>query len=877
VATYLALIKRFPGIVLAVLFGITVFFLLQLPRLTMDSNPYLLSEDHPARKTILDMQKEFTGTYDAVLIAIENKNGIFNRVTLDAALDLTRASQRLILANQADADFLEAMGRKYAEREPRFQAGVTGLLKGGLEPNDYLQAEALQALGAGLDLSTEERTFLDYFPKRVNPIKELAGLAASENIVDDDGTLVVHMSLRDKETPPEVIREEVMGNSMMADGFVSRDETVTLVVVELAVKQEDAEGQLRAYDAFRHIVDDYAAKNPAFLAENNAFIAGVPIFIAEQKKLMDRDLATLLPFVIGIVTVILIAFFRRPLGVALPLMNVLMATIWTLGMMAVLHVPMDLITSVLPVFLITICGADAIHMMSEYYTQRGEGWDARTAVTRTLKIMVSPVVLTTVTTTAGFLLSTSTNISNIRSFGLFMVIGLGSAQLISLLLIPSWLNLFGHLGRTKPVTAAPAAPKEQTDRNGWLANALEGGLAVVIRHRKLAASVMGVVLVVLGYQATLIHVEDAGSSYFREDNQFRMADEFVNSHVAGTSPGWISVGKPGERSMLTVENAEFVEKLDHFLESQPNVTYTYSMAKYVKRLNYVMHEMDPAFNRLPEKTETITVVDPETGVASTETIPGDEIVSHAILMYENGGGSDLTNVLNSDYSKAVTMFTMNTTKASEYEELLKGLDVWLAANQPKDLTVVTGGSPVIWTGVLGEIMKGQITSFVLALAAVTLTLILWLRSWRHGVLTALPLACTMIAYYGIMSLLRIDLNIGTAIISFLVVGIVDYSVHYLHRIKHEMAEGAELDAALLRAVRHSGRSIVFNVLVFSLGFLSLLASDFTPIVHLGALVALALVISGFMSLFLLSVLAPWFIHGEAKEVKMSEMPAGAGV
>jgi hypothetical protein len=85
------------------------------------------------------------------------------------------------------------------------------------------------------------------------------------------------------------------------------------------------------------------------------------------------------------------------------------------------------------------------------------------------------------------------------------------------------------------------------------------------------------------------------------------------------------------------------------------------------------------------------------------------------------------------------------------------------------------------------------------------------------------------------------------------------------------------DTALLRAVRHSGRSIVFNVLVFSLGFLSLLASDFTPIVHLGALVALALVISGFMSLFLLSVLAPWFIHGEARRVETSEVPVGVGV
>jgi uncharacterized protein len=73
--------------------------------------PYLLSEEHPARKTILDMQKEFTGTYDAVLIAIYNKNGVFNRVTLDAVFDLTLGARRLILTNDADAEYLRALGK----------------------------------------------------------------------------------------------------------------------------------------------------------------------------------------------------------------------------------------------------------------------------------------------------------------------------------------------------------------------------------------------------------------------------------------------------------------------------------------------------------------------------------------------------------------------------------------------------------------------------------------------------------------------------------------------------------------------------------------------------------------------------------------------
>lgn len=91
----------------------------------------------------------------------------------------------------------------------------------------------------------------------------------------------------------------------------------------------------------------------------------------------------------------------------------------------------------LPVFLITLCSADALHIMSDYYTNRAAGRDNRTATGDTMRAMVSPVVLTTVTTVLGFLVGTASAISSTRTFGLFMAVGLVVAQVVSLLLIPA--------------------------------------------------------------------------------------------------------------------------------------------------------------------------------------------------------------------------------------------------------------------------------------------------------------------------------------------------------------------------------------------------------------------------------------------------------
>lgn len=862
--TYLQFVDRWSKAILAVLGLVTVFFVVQLGSLTNDSNPYLLSESHPARKSILDLQNEFTGTFDAAMIVVHHPASVFNRTTLDAVYELTMSSRKLMLATEGDAQYLKDLKERYGVASPAFAAAIDQIVVGGLEQQDYFAADRLIALGKPLGLSQAETAFLSYLPRRLNPVKEMAGLAATDNILTKDGTLVITKSLSDKTTSPEQIRKDVMGNEMLMKSVVSPDEKTTMITVELFVKQDDADGQVRAYDAIKTLLDDYRKKHPEF--KDEVYIAGVPIFIAEQKKLTDSDLGTLLPLVIAVVGGILIAYFRRPLGFILPMVNVIMCTIWTLGAMSLMRVPMDLVTSALPVFLITICGADAIHVMSEYYTQKSAGLETREAVRRTLRAMVSPIVLTTVTTVVGFVFSTATNISSIQSFGIFMAVGLVSAQIISLLLIPAWINLMGG----RKIVASSTGEAD----TGWLGRGLAAVFTKLIRKRKSAMAVFAVVMVAAGVMATRISVEDAGSAYFLPDNEYRKSDEFINSHIAGTSPGWVRIEGAGPNAMLNVETMAFIDKFDAFLLSQPKVTYTYSPATYVKRMNLAVNDMKPAYNRLPNKSETVSSTDAD-GEPVSEQVDGDLLVSQLIMLYENGGGNDLTNVLTRDFSKGTILFTMNTTRATEYQDLLAKVDAWLAVNKPANVKVSVAGTPVVWSGVLNEIIKGQLTSFILAFSSICIVLMLWMRSAKLGVLTALPLAATMIVYYGMMAALGIELNIGTALISFIVVGIVDYSVHFLHRVQVQLEAGGKMDDALIYAILHSGRSIAFNVAVFSLGFLTLLFSEFMPIAYLGGLVALALAISGFMSLFLISMLAPWFMKEKPPMIVKAAEPLAA--
>ena len=111
---YLDFVERYARSIIFTLVAITAYFTYVLGSLAFDTNPYLLKESHAARKTIIDLQSEFTGTFDSVMIAFHNPDGVFNKTSLNALYAMSQASRRVILSNEEDEQ--RARRRSAADR-----------------------------------------------------------------------------------------------------------------------------------------------------------------------------------------------------------------------------------------------------------------------------------------------------------------------------------------------------------------------------------------------------------------------------------------------------------------------------------------------------------------------------------------------------------------------------------------------------------------------------------------------------------------------------------------------------------------------------------------------------------------------------------------
>jgi hypothetical protein len=152
-----------------------------------------------------------------------------------------------------------------------------------------------------------------------------------------------------------------------------------------------------------------------------------------------------------------------------------------------------------------------------------------------------------------------------------------------------------------------------------------------------------------------------------------------------------------------------------------------------------------------------------------------------------------------------------------------------------------GGYGLITADLADLVVKGQVTSLLIALGVVILLLAIMFRSVSAGFIAALPLAFSMIILFGWMGYLGVKLDIATALLSSIMIGVgVDYTIHFLWRYKSERGKGLIPVDAVFKTLTTTGRGISFNALSVILGFSALPFSVFLPIKVFGFLVMVSI-------------------------------------
>jgi predicted RND superfamily exporter protein len=183
-----------------------------------------------------------------------------------------------------------------------------------------------------------------------------------------------------------------------------------------------------------------------------------------------------------------------------------------------------------------------------------------------------------------------------------------------------------------------------------------------------------------------------------------------------------------------------------------------------------------------------------------------------------------------------------------------------------DSNVQTTGLYVLLANLISSLLNDQLVSFGLATLGVAGSMWLAFRSLRIGLISIVPNVLPILLVVGGMSWAGLPINIGTAMIASVSMGLtVDSTIHYLTAYRRRRAAGVSHIEAVKFAHGSVGLALLLANVALVVGFSALSLSNFVPLVYFGVLVSASMVGGLVCNLLLLPVLLNWAVK-----------PTGAG-
>ncbi len=593
-----------------------------------------------------------------------------------------------------------------------------------------------------------------------------------------------------------------------------------------ATKTEEAGGDWRKWQQGGEAAP--AASGPI---DDRFYLAGRPVVEVQSGLLALADLNKMVPAVLVVMALVLALVFRTWRGVLLPLGVMSAAILWTMGLMAWVGVPMYTISTMLPVILVAVGIADAVHILSHYgdAVVRDNERSAREIVAETMERLGPPLITTSVTTAVGFAALLLAEMPPFKVFGVFAMVGILFSWLISVTLVPAVLTLLrpkvaGYYERRRNlrvhgVSSRPARHLVALGRALAARPALAWGLA-------------GLVLVGAALGSTRLQVDSSWMEDFPKDSEVYRSNTVLNEKFDGTT--FLNVVIEGNEPGVFKDPAllQRMEALQSSVEQLPQVGGSLSLVDYLKNMNKNLHAGDPAYDRLPETRELVG--------------------EYLFLFSVSGRPQLLDEVVDYDYQKGVIRIAIKTDHTAQLKEVLAHVQDFVGrefTGLPVRVNYAgSANNSVVWAQLL---IDSQTTAIVFSKVAIFLIALLVFRRLRDGIGVVVPVAAATLVVAGVAGFLNIPLDVSTALAAGIAIGVgVDYAVHFIYRY-HQVRRAEGGAKALDETLAGVGRSILVNAVIVAVGFLVLGLSQFPPHQKLGYFVAAYMALSCLAALILL--------------------------
>ena len=521
-------------------------------------------------------------------------------------------------------------------------------------------------------------------------------------------------------------------------------------------------------------------------------------------RIMDEQ-ATLMPLAVGALLIALFLLLRQMLDILTPLVTAAVSILWTFGLMGWLGIPINVVTSTIPILLIVVGSTEDIHLLAEFRHAQRCG-DAKPAALRHMaRRMGRTVLLTFVTTYAGFLSVGLSGIEVLRQFGLVASTGLLFNFIVTIIFIPAALSLTGHWqldGRSRLFEERMAKWAERYWR-------------FIDRHRRRAFVLLTACAVLAAFGIPRIQINHNPTDSLGETSPVAQQIARLNEQFAGLESFSVVIESGIQDTFLHARYLHELVKVQNFIQAMDASLSATSFADYLALLNGAFLESENA------------------GVPRSN----DEIAELMIFLDHDR----VSGYANEDYSQVRIQVRHNIATTDALRKTLGKIRAFIDENLDPGLSARITGDSTLALSATDSMIAGQLQSVLMILTLFVLIVSFLFTDLRVGLLAALPNIFPIIILFGVMGYAGIPLNIGTTMAAAIAMGIaVDDTLHFMLRYNQELRTSKSQALAMQKTIYEEALPVVSTSVALTVGFLVFAQSDFTPVAQFGLLSALVI-------------------------------------
>jgi len=861
---------RLPIVVLLIcLTAVSVWSMMSRTRLDMSIDSFLDQSD-PAITALNAFRTQF-GSDDSVFLVYEARDGdVFSAQSLGAVRELT---EKL---------------RNWQQLDPRqYAADLSELAQ--IRRVQSLSTLRVQRVDG--DTLRSVRLVPEEIPQDPQQLQEIRALAMAQDdfrlaFYSADGRFAALMiQTTFGAEPVEGFQPAVNADDVALGDFFSDfgDDSGNFDSFELFFDESATVDEIpfRTVDMFEY--DQFFAALQAVYGDVAAALSFYPVGNPPLMSWVYNVLQQMIWLALGMIAIfvfLLRSLFGSFSAVVWSILTIALSLVWTWGITVFFDITLSTMISLTVLLIFAVGIADCVHVMSAYFVYRRDGRSHEDALSGAYGKTGLAIMVTTLTTMAGVLALTTSELIPIQVFGVMSALGVFMAFFFTLILLPILLSVWHPAAESAadtpeklssqllrhwhclPLSSQAAVAALLLAVLMWFTGISMGlylaGIALITlavlrwqTHILAACPVLvaarprtilllfGAVFAASVYGTSQVRIDSNVSELTRQNSEPRLAYNIVDRHMAGAQSISIMIDTGISDGLMEPALLHAMERLqERIMQRYANeVSRTYSLANIVKDTYRIMNQDDPAYYRIPDSAVT---------------------VSQLLYLFNSANPEERRSLVSDDFSR--THITINAYNAGSYQyqqffaELSSDIDTIfedIRGQFPGLELTVTGSVPLMMRA-MDEIAQSQYSSLLLALAVISVIMIVTLGSVQAGLISIIPNLIPALLAFGLMGLLNIPLDTDTLLIAPVIIGIaVDDTIHFMTHYRVELIRTRDMQQALNSTVRDVGRAVMFTTMILGLGFALLGFSEYLGMAKIGIFGALAIFVALLCDLLLL--------------------------